>query len=127
MFRPMTKETAAIIRNSMGAFANHMPISFGGICESYLEGSLNNCGYRTMNLITHIDDLRHVNPSRLHTAEDTLNTSERNQKRLTAPLKGSDASACNGAYVNWSVVAVTLEKKVAMVVRLTYRVVSLSI
>lgn len=123
----MTNKTAAIIRNSMGALANHKPINLGGIWESYLDGLLNNCGYNMMDLITHIDDFRHVKPSRLLTADDTLNTSDRNQKRLTTPLSESDASVCNGAYVNWSVVAVTLEKKVAIVVRLTYRVVSLSI
>lgn len=67
----------------------------------------------------YIDDFRHVKPSKLLTAAETLKTSDKNQKRLTRPLNDSDASTLGRANVNWRVVAVTLEKKVAMVVMLT--------
>lgn len=49
--------------------------------------------------------------------------SERNQKRFTIPPKAE----CDCVMEIWRVVAVTLEKKVAMVVMLTYRVVAASI
>lgn len=78
------------------------------------------------NKDTHIDDFLHVNPSKLLTPEVTLKTSERNQKKLTIPLSGSDDSSSSLLKVNWSVVAVTLEKNVAIVVMLTNRVVSRS-
>lgn len=80
-----------------------------------------------MKSVTHIDDFLHVNPNKLLTPDETLNTSDNNQKRLTTPLRELDGTASVSAYVNWSVVAVTLEKNVAIVVKLTYRVVSLSI
>lgn len=68
------------------------------------------------------EDFLHVIPSKLLIPEETLNTSEMNQNRLTIPPKGE--LPC--VYVNCRVVAVTLEKKVAIVVILTYRVVALS-
>ena len=61
-------------------------------------------------------------PNRLLIAEETLKTSDRNQKRLTTLPNGVFESGSE----NWRVVAVTLEKKVAIVVILTYRVVTLS-
>lgn len=63
----------------------------------------------------------------LLTPEETLKTSDENQKRFTKPRREEAGSEGGGEYVNWSVVAVTLEKKVAIVVMLMYRVVSLSI
>lgn len=44
-----------------------------------------------------MEDFLHVNPRRLLTPEDTLNKSDKNQKRLTVPLSESDASDGNGA------------------------------
>ena len=61
-------------------------------------------------------------PNRLLIAEETLKTSDRNQKRLTTLPNGVFESGSE----NWRVVAVTLEKKVAIVVIFTYRVVALS-
>lgn len=78
-------------------------------------------------MLTHIEDLLHVKAIKLLTPDDMLKTSDKNQKRLTTPLKELDNTASVSAYVNCSVVAVTLEKKVAIVVKFTYRVVSLSI
>lgn len=78
-------------------------------------------------MFTHIEDLLHVKAIKLLTPDDTLKTSDKNQKRLTTPLKELDGTASVSAYVNCSVVAVTLEKNVAIVVKFTYRVVSLSI
>lgn len=49
----------------------------------------------------------------LLTPEETLNTIDRNQLRFIALLKCVDCW-----YENWSVVAVMLEKKMAIVVRL---------
>lgn len=72
-----------------------------------------------MKEVTHIDDFLHVNPNKLLTPDETLNTSDKNQKRLTTPLMELDGTASASAYVNWSVVAVTLEKNVAIVVKLT--------
>lgn len=63
-------------------------------------------------------------PSMLLTPEETLKTRDRNQKKFTSPRKAG--SVFISAYVNCSVVAVTLEKNVAIVVMLTYRIVSLS-
>ena len=72
---------------------------------------------------THIDDFLHVIPSKLLTPDETLNTIDRNQKKFTIFQSGEFGSinieVCR-------VVAVTLEKNVAIVVMLTYRVVSLS-
>ena len=61
-------------------------------------------------------------PNRLLIAEETLKTSDRNQKRLTTLPNGVFESGSE----NWRVVAVTLEKKVAIVVIFTYRVAALS-
>lgn len=68
------------------------------------------------------EDLRHVMLRRLLTPEETLNTSETNHKRFTSALRAVP-SYCKE---NCRVVAVTLEKKVAIVVMLTYCVVALS-
>ena len=61
-------------------------------------------------------------PSRLLIAEETLKTNDKNQNKLTTLPNGVFESGSE----NWRVVAVTLEKKVAMVVIFTYRVVALS-
>ena len=61
---------------------------------------------------TYIEDFRQVMPSRLLTPEETLKISDTNQKKLTASLDfegGYDIDI-------WRVVAVTLEKNVAIVV-----------
>lgn len=78
--------------------------------------------YITSKHDSYIDDFLHDIPNILLIAEETLKTNDRNQKKLTTLPNmvlefGSE---------NWSVVAVTLEKKVAMVVILTYRMVALS-
>lgn len=75
-----------------------------------------------MGRSTYIDDLRQVMPKRLLTPEETLNTSDINQKKFT------DAASDEPVFCNeyWRVVAVTLEKNVAMVVMFIYRVVALS-
>ena len=72
--------------------------------------------------MTHIADFRQDIPSKLLTPDETLNTSDRNQKKLTTLPNGVVESVSE----NWRVVVVTLEKKVAMVVIFTYRVVALS-
>lgn len=76
---------------------------------------------------THIEDFLHVKPVKLLMPDDTLKTSETNQKRLTIPRRNSEDSSFSLLKVNCKVVAVTLEKKVAIVVMLTNRVVSRSI
>lgn len=63
---------------------------------------------------TYIEDFLHVIPNKLLTPEETLNTRERNQKRFTAELRVEPV-----VMENWSVVAVTLEKKVAIAVILS--------
>lgn len=63
---------------------------------------------------TYIEDFLHVIPNKLLTPEETLNTRERNQKRFTAELRVEPVEM-----ENWSVVAVTLEKKVAIAVILS--------
>lgn len=65
---------------------------------------------------THYMACFQVNPSRLLTAAAMLNTKEANQKLLTAADRGSLGSS---SYENCMVVAVTAEKKVAMVERLS--------
>lgn len=63
---------------------------------------------------TYIADFLHVIPNKLLTPDETLNTRERNQKRFTAELRVEPV-----VMENWSVVAVTLEKKVAIAVILS--------
>lgn len=63
--------------------------------------------------ITHMCDFLQTMHSKLLTPEETLKTSDRNQLRFTALLKWVDPW-----YENWSVVAVILEKKIAIVVKL---------
>ena len=70
---------------------------------------------------THIDDFRHVIPSKLLIPEETLNTSDINQNKLTTFHKGEFGSI---DIEIWRVDAVTLEKNVAIVVILIYRVVA---
>ena len=71
---------------------------------------------------SYIDDFLHDIPSILLIAEETLKTNDMNQKKLTMLPNG----VCESGRENWRVVAVTLEKKVAIVVILMYRVVALS-
>ena len=61
-------------------------------------------------------------PSRLLIADETLKSNDKSQKKLTMLPNGVFESGSE----NCRVVAVTLEKKVAMVVIFTYRVVVLS-
>ena len=72
--------------------------------------------------VSHIDDFLHVMPNKLLIAEETLKTSDRNQKKLTT----LPSTVLESGSENWRVVAVTLEKKVAIVVIFTYRVAALS-
>ena len=78
--------------------------------------------YITSKHDSYIDDFLHDIPNILLIAEETLKTNDRNQKKLTTlPNMVSEFGS-----ENCRVVAVTLEKKVAMVVILTYRMVALS-
>ena len=72
--------------------------------------------------MSHIDDFLHVIPSKLLTPDETLNTSDRNQKKFTTFSRSEGLSEIDICRV----VAVTLEKNVAIVVIFTYRVVALS-
>ena len=72
---------------------------------------------------THIFDFRHVIPSKLLTPDETLNTSDMNQNKLTTSHTVLPAFMDKDV---WRAVAVTLEKNVAIVVILRYRVVALS-
>ena len=72
---------------------------------------------------TYILDFRHVIPSRLLTPDETLNTSDMNQNKFTTSHTELPAFMDRDV---WRAVAVTLEKNVAIVVMLTYRVVDLS-
>ena len=110
-----------MIRNMIGALSNHILISHGGLVVSYLFWSIGKCK-RTRQWLTHIDDFLHVIPSRLLTPDDTLNTREMNQKKFTAFHRVEWVIEID----IWRVVAVTLEKNVAIVVMFTYRVVALS-
>lgn len=80
-----------------------------GLLRKYYQINLKN----QIKQKTYIDDWYHANPSRLKTAEPMLKTSEEYQKASTAELLGADAEICR-------VVAVTLEKKVEMVVIAVY-------
>ena len=61
---------------------------------------------------TYIDDFRQVRPSKLLMPDETLKTRDKYQKRLTTlPIGVFELGR-----ENWMVVAVTLEKKVAIVV-----------
>lgn len=72
----------------------------------------------------HIEDFLQVIPRRLLIPDETLKTSDRNQQRYTIfPSVTFDGWSENCV---WRVVAVTLEKKVAIVVMLRYRVVARS-
>ena len=121
-FSPITNITAATTRRIIGALSNHTFIITGAGRESYLSSetsiSLRICSKQE----SYIDDFIHVMPSRLLIAEETLKTNDRNQKKLTTLPNGVVESVSE----NWRVVVVTLEKKVAMVVIFTYRVVALS-
>ena len=68
-------------------------------------------------------DFRHVIPSRLLTPDETLNTSDMNQNKFTTSHTVLPAFMDKDV---WRAVAVTLEKNVAIVVILRYRVVALS-
>ena len=68
-------------------------------------------------------DFRHVIPSRLLTPDETLNTSDMNQNKFTTSHTALPAFIDKDV---WRPVAVTLEKNVAIVVMLRYRVVALS-
>ena len=120
--RPMTKMTAAITRKSIGALSNNIFITVGAGRESYLSSET----IVNINIIRkkhpYIDDFLHVIPRRLLIAEETLKTNDMNQKKLTMLPNG----VCESGRENWRVVAVTLEKNVAIVVILMYRVVALS-
>ena len=72
---------------------------------------------------THIFDFRNVIPSRLLTPDETLNTSDMNQNKFTASHTALPAFMDKDV---WRAVTVTLEKNVAIVVMLRYRVVTLS-
>ena len=72
---------------------------------------------------TYILDFRHVIPSRLLTPDETLNTSDMNQNKFTTFHTVLPAFMVKDV---WRTVAVTLEKNVAIVVMLRYRVVALS-
>ena len=72
---------------------------------------------------THIFDFRHVIPSRLLTPDETLNTSDMNQNKFTTSHTVLPAFMDKDV---WRAVAVTLEKNVAIVVMLRYRVATLS-
>lgn len=65
-----------------------------------------------LRYITYIEDFLHVIPSKLLIPAETLKTRDRNQNRFTTPPKAE--LVCVNE--NWSVVAVTLEKNVAIVV-----------
>ena len=70
----------------------------------------------------YMDDFLHDIPRRLLIPDETLKTREMNQKKLTSPPRGVSEYGNE----NWSAVAVTLEKNVAIVVMFMYRVVALS-
>ena len=80
-----------MIRNTIGALSNHILISHGGLVVSYLFGSIGKCK-RTRQWLTHIDDFLHVIPSKLLTPDETLNTSDRNQKRFTICSRSEERS-----------------------------------
>ena len=118
---PTININAETMRNIIGALSSHSLISHGGFIASYLIGSIIKCIW-SGQMLTHIDDFLHVIPSKLLTPDETLNTSDRNQKKFTIFSKPEGLSEID----IWRVVAVTLEKNVAIVVIFTYRVVALS-
>ena len=100
----MAKANAEMKRNTMGAMSSHTAAQRG---RRKAGGA--------------IEDLRQVIPNRLLIAEATLNTNDSSQKRLTELSKAVDDCEKD----NWSVVAVTPEKKVAIVVMFKYLEVAL--
>ena len=112
---------AETIRNIIGALSSHILIGHGGVVVSYLFSSI--CKQiQSEHHVTYIDDFLHVIPSRLLTPDETLNTRDINQKKFTTFHRED----CVKEIDICRVVAVTLEKNVAIVVMFTYRVVALS-
>ena len=124
MFNPAINANAATIKKIIGALSSHNSIRRGGFALSYLFLRYQHQYYNgNTSRQTHIFDFRHVIPSKLLTPEETLNTSDMNQHKFTTfhtVLSGFIAKDV------WRTVAVTLEKNVAIVVMLRYRVVALS-
>ena len=79
------------MRNIIGALSSHSLISHGGFIASYLAGSISNC-IQPEQQMAHIDDFLHVIPSKLLTPDETLNTSDRNQKKFTIFSKPEELS-----------------------------------
>ena len=110
------------MRNIIGALSSQSLINHGGVVVSYLFGSVSE-SIRSGWHVTYNDDFLQIVPSRLLIPDETLNTSEMNQNRFTTFHRVE----CVGAeIVIWRVVAVTLEKNVAIVVMLTSRMVAFS-
>lgn len=63
-----------------------------GGAESNSYDELQHLMQEGVNQITYTRDLRHVTPNKLLTPEETLNTSDINQKRFTTPRMVSDDS-----------------------------------
>ena len=79
---PTININAETMRNIIGALSSHSFISHGGFIASYLIGSIIKCIWSGQKL-TYIDDFHHVIPSKLLTPDETLNTSDKNQKKFT--------------------------------------------
>ena len=79
---PTININAETMRNIIGALSSHSFISHGGFIASYLIGSIIKCIWPVQK-VTYIDDFLQVIPSRLLTPDETLNTSETDQKRFT--------------------------------------------
>ena len=79
---PTININAETMRNIIGALSSHKFISHGGFIVSYLVRSIGNC-IRYEQWTAHIDDFLHVIPSKLLTPDETLDTSDRNQKKFT--------------------------------------------
>lgn len=110
---PIMKAKAEIAKKTIGALVSQKSMYFGGLKFEYLSRSSAIAFFVQGMFRAYTVDFLHIMLSKLLMPEETLKTRERNQKRFTALLKRPVVCW----YENWSVVAVILEKNVAMVVK----------
>ena len=107
---------AETIKQTIGDLSSQNLKSLGGALELYLFSDTTSANAYISKLIgevgAHIDDFLQAMTIRLLIPEETLNTNDKNQNRFTA----LPSFVLVSWYENCSVVAVTLEKNVAIVV-----------
>lgn len=84
-FRPTTKVIAAIIRKTKGAFSSQSLTTEGVFSGSNLQEDVSDGEAKIYNNRSYIVDFLQVKPRRLLIPDETLKTSDMNQKRFTNP------------------------------------------